>query len=66
MLIIPHFVLGKFLVLIFNIKPSVLSLTSDPRSKLTNFVNISDNGNDFNTPGEFGINLVGIHKYSKR
>ena len=29
-----------------HIKPSVLLLTSDPKSKLTNFGDIADNGND--------------------
>ena len=42
----------------FHIKPNVLSLASDPKSKLTNFGDISDDGNDFNTVGEFDTNLV--------
>ena len=67
MLKIPRFVLGKILVtglngslsvLMFHIKPNVLSLASDPKSKLTNFGDISDDGNDFNTVGEFYTNLV--------
>ena len=67
MLKIPRFVLGKILVtglngslsvLMFHIKPNVLSLASDPKSKLTNFGDISDDGDDFNTVGEFDTNLV--------
>ena len=66
MLKIPRFISEKFLVtglndslsvLIFHIEPSLLSLVSDPRSKLTNFGNISDDGNDFNVD-EFHTNLV--------
>ena len=45
-------------VLVFHIKPSVLSLPSDPKSILTNFADISDDGNDFNIVGEFDTNLV--------
>ena len=67
MLKIPRFVLGKILVtglngnlsvLMFHIKPNVLSLASDPKSKLTNFDDIFDDGNDFNTVDEFHTNLV--------
>ena len=47
----------------FHIKPSVLSLASDPRSKLTNFGDICDDGNDFNTFGEFATNLVNRNPY---
>ena len=58
---IPRFVSGKILVTglsvsMFHIKPSVLSMASDPKSKLTNFGNIFDD--DFNTVGEFDTNLV--------
>ena len=42
----------------FHIILSVLSLASDPKSKLTNFGDISDDGNDFNAVGEFDTNLV--------
>ena len=67
MLRVPRLVSEKILVtglndsssaLMFHIKPSVLSLPSDPKSKLTNFGDISDNGNDFNTVGEFDAKLV--------
>ena len=49
---------GSLSVLMFHIKPNVLSLASDPKSKLTNFGDISDDGDDFNTVGEFDTNLV--------
>ena len=39
-------------------KASVLLLASDPISKLTNFSNISDDGNDFNGVSKFDISLV--------
>ena len=64
---IPRFVSRKILVtdlndsvsvLMFHIKPSVLSQASDPRSKLPNFGHIYDDGNDFNTLGKSDINLV--------
>ena len=42
----------------FRIKHSVPSLASDPRSKLTNFGDISDDGNDFITVCELDTNLV--------
>ena len=51
MLRMPHFVSGKILVtglnyslsvLMFYIKPSILSLASDTKSKLTKFRDISD------------------------
>ena len=67
MLKTPRFVLGKILliglnnslsILMCHIKPSILSLTSDPKSRLTNFGDISDDGNEFNTVGEFDTNLV--------
>ena len=75
MLKVPRLVSEKILVtglnnsssvLMFHIKPSVLSLPSDPKSKLTNFGDIFDDGNDFNTVDEFDTKLVEIHKYSKR
>ena len=53
MLRMPRFVSGKILVtglnnslsvLMFHIKPSILSLASDPKSKLTKFRDISDDG----------------------
>ena len=49
---------GSLSVLMFHIKPNVLSLASDPKSKLTNFDDIFDDGNDFNTVDEFHTNLV--------
>ena len=67
MLRIPRFVPGKILVtglndslsvLMFHIKPSLLSLASDPKSKFSNFGIISDDSNDFNTVGKFDTNLV--------
>ena len=45
-------------VLMFHIKHSVLSLASDPRSKLTSFGDISDDGNNFITVCELDTNLV--------
>ena len=44
-------------VVMFHVKPSALSLAY-PRCKLTNFADSLEDGNDFDTVGEFDTNLV--------
>ena len=67
MLKIPRFISGKILVtglndslsvLMFHTNPSIFLMASDPKSKSTNFGNISDDDNNFNTVGEFDTNSV--------
>ena len=41
----------------FHVQPSALSLAY-PRSKLTNFADSLEDGNDFDAVGEFDTNLV--------
>lgn len=67
MLKIPFFVSGKFLatglnhslsVLAVRMEPTVLSPLSDPRSKLTNFDDILNDGNNFKDFVVFDTKLV--------